>query len=73
MGATKASATAFLIPVVALMLGLLIRDESVTTLSLIGAAICLLGAAVIRDPNVIRFQGFQMFQRFQRLGSQTKF
>ena len=54
MGATKASATAFLIPVVALVLGVLIRHESVTMLSLIGAAICLLGAAVIRDPNILR-------------------
>ena len=52
MGATKASATAFLIPVVALILGVVIRHEHVTTLSLIGAAICLLGAAIIRDPQM---------------------
>ena len=58
MGATKASATAFLIPVVALILGVVIRHETVTAVSLIGAAICLLGAAIIRDPNLIRFQGF---------------
>ena len=44
MGATKASATAFLIPVVALVLGVVIRHEHVTALSLIGAAICLFGA-----------------------------
>ena len=50
MGATKASATAFLIPVVALVLGVLIRHERVGIVSLIGAAICLLGAAIIRDP-----------------------
>jgi drug/metabolite transporter (DMT)-like permease len=50
MGATKASATAFLIPVVALILGVLIRHERVGIVSLIGAAICLLGAAIIRDP-----------------------
>jgi drug/metabolite transporter (DMT)-like permease len=62
VGATKASATAFLIPVVALILGVVIRHESVTVLSLIGAAICLLGAAIIRDANVIRFQVFQRFQ-----------
>jgi drug/metabolite transporter (DMT)-like permease len=52
MGATKASATAFLIPVVALILGVVIRHEHVTTLSLVGAAICLLGAAIIRDPKM---------------------
>ena len=50
LGATKASATAFLIPVVALVLGVVIRHERVSTISLIGAAICLLGAAIIRDP-----------------------
>src|SRR5262245_57863193 len=51
MGATKASSTAFLIPVVALILGVMIRHETVTMLSLVGAAVCLLGAAIIRDPT----------------------
>jgi drug/metabolite transporter (DMT)-like permease len=55
MGATKASATAFLIPVVALILGVVIRDEHVTMLSLAGAAICLVGAAMIRDPRLMVF------------------
>lgn len=59
MGATTASVTAFLIPVVALMLGVIVRHESVTMISLIGAAICLLGAAIIRNPDAFRFQGFQ--------------
>jgi drug/metabolite transporter (DMT)-like permease len=54
MGATKASATAFLIPVVALILGVVVRHESVTLVSLVGAAICLFGAAVIRDPQILR-------------------
>ena len=71
MGATKASATAFLIPVVALILGVLIRQETVTKISIAGAAICLLGAAIIRDPNLMRFQGFQGFQGFQRFRSQV--
>ena len=52
MGATMASATAFLIPVVALILGVVIRHEHVTMLSIIGAAICLLGAAIIRDARM---------------------
>jgi drug/metabolite transporter (DMT)-like permease len=51
LGATKASATAFLIPVVALVLGVVIRHERVSTISLIGAGICLLGAAIIRNPS----------------------
>ena len=71
MGATKASATAFLIPVVALILGVVIRQETVTKISIAGAAICLLGAAIIRDPNLMRFQGFQGFQGFQRFRSQV--
>ncbi len=51
MGATTASATAFLIPVVALFLGVVVRHERVTGVSLIGAAVCLLGAAIIRNPS----------------------
>jgi drug/metabolite transporter (DMT)-like permease len=54
MGATKASATAFLIPVVALVLGVVVRHEHVSTVSVVGAAICLLGAAIIRDPQILR-------------------
>jgi drug/metabolite transporter (DMT)-like permease len=53
LGATTASITAFLIPVVALALGVLVRGEHVTPLSLIGAAICLLGAAMVRSPHLI--------------------
>jgi drug/metabolite transporter (DMT)-like permease len=55
MGATKASITAFIIPVVALVLGVVILGERVTVLSLIGGAVCLVGAAIIRDPNLLRF------------------
>ena len=54
MGATKASVSAFLIPVVALILGVVIRHEHVTTVSLIGAAICLSGAFILRDPGVLK-------------------
>lgn len=52
MGATKASISAFVIPVVALVLGILIRHEHVTLVSIAGAAICLLGAAILRDPKM---------------------
>jgi drug/metabolite transporter (DMT)-like permease len=48
LGATKASATGFLIPVVALVLGVLVRDERVATIALIGGGICLFGAWLIR-------------------------
>ena len=48
LGATKASATGFLIPVVALVLGVLVRNERVATIALIGGAVCLFGAWLIR-------------------------
>lgn len=50
LGATRASATTFLIPVVALVLGVAVRSEQVALLSIGGAAICLLGASIIRRP-----------------------
>jgi drug/metabolite transporter (DMT)-like permease len=48
MGATRASATTFLIPVVALILGVAVRDERVAALSVAGCAVCLAGAWLIR-------------------------
>jgi drug/metabolite transporter (DMT)-like permease len=44
VGSTRASATAFLIPPVALVLGILVRGEHVALLSMIGAAVCVAGA-----------------------------
>ena len=48
LGATRASATLFLIPVVALVLGVVVRGEHVAPLSVAGAAVCLAGAWLIR-------------------------
>ena len=48
VGATKASATTFLIPPVALLLGVLVRGESVAGLSVIGGVVCLAGAWLMR-------------------------
>jgi len=48
VGATRASAAAFLIPPVALLLGVLVRGEHVAVLSIIGSAICVAGAWMIR-------------------------
>lgn len=50
LGATRASATLFLIPIVALALGVVVRGEQVAWLSVVGAAICLAGAWMIRRP-----------------------
>jgi drug/metabolite transporter (DMT)-like permease len=48
LGATRASATTFLIPPVALVLGVLVRGEHVAPLSVIGGAVCVAGAWIIR-------------------------
>jgi drug/metabolite transporter (DMT)-like permease len=50
LGATRASATLFLIPIVAVALGVAVRGEQVAWLSVLGAAICLAGAWMIRRP-----------------------
>jgi drug/metabolite transporter (DMT)-like permease len=68
MGATKAAATTFLIPVVALTLGVVIRGETVTVISLIGAVVCLFGAAVIRDPHILRLM---LPRRLVRVGARV--
>jgi drug/metabolite transporter (DMT)-like permease len=44
VGSTRASSTAFLIPPVALVLGVLVRHEHVAALSILGAAVCVAGA-----------------------------
>jgi drug/metabolite transporter (DMT)-like permease len=49
MGATRASGTTFIMPVVALLLGVLVRNEEVSALSVVGVAICLAGAWILRQ------------------------
>ena len=51
-GATRASATTFLIPGVALLLGVLVRGERVAVLSVIGGAVCVAGAWLIHRAQV---------------------
>ena len=48
MGATVASVNNFYIPVVALALGVGLRHEQVSWISILGAAVCLIGAWLIR-------------------------
>jgi drug/metabolite transporter (DMT)-like permease len=52
MGATRASATTFLIPAVALGLGVVVRSERVAVLSVVGGAVCVAGAWLIRRAQV---------------------
>lgn len=44
IGAARASSTAFLFPPVALALGIVVRDEHVAPLAVLGGAVCLSGA-----------------------------
>ena len=48
LGATRASATSFLVPVVALLLGVLVRSETVPLIAIAGVVLCLAGAGLIR-------------------------
>ena len=48
VGATRASAAAFLMPPVALVLGILVRGEHVALLSIVGSVVCVRGAWMIR-------------------------
>jgi len=52
MGATVASAVNFYIPVVALVLGVGLRHEHVSWVSIAGAAVCLTGAWLIRRARI---------------------
>lgn len=48
VGPTRASATVFLIPGVALLLGVVVRDERVALLSVLGCIVCVAGAWIMR-------------------------
>jgi len=52
LGATSASVSAYFIPVVALLLGVLVRNEHVALLSLIGGAVSLVAAWVVRWASI---------------------
>jgi drug/metabolite transporter (DMT)-like permease len=49
LGATRASATTFLIPAVALALGVVVRHERVALLSVVGSVVCVSGAWLLRQ------------------------
>jgi len=59
MGATVASVNNFYIPVVALGLGVALRHEQVSWISIAGAAICLIGAALIRQSRLADERGLR--------------
>jgi drug/metabolite transporter (DMT)-like permease len=51
-GATRASGTTFLIPAVALILGVAVRGERVAWLSIAGSVVCVSGAWVMRRAQI---------------------
>ena len=51
LGATRASVTTYLIPVVSLALGAVVRDEKVYLLSVLGCAVALVGAFLTGRKN----------------------
>jgi drug/metabolite transporter (DMT)-like permease len=53
LGTTRASATTFLIPPVALLLGVAVRGEQVALLSVVGGAVCVAGAWVMRRAQTL--------------------
>ena len=54
MGAPIASAIAFLIPPVALLLGVLVRHEHVALVSAIGSGVCIAGAVIMQRKPVVK-------------------
>jgi drug/metabolite transporter (DMT)-like permease len=52
LGATRASATTFLIPAVALVLGIVVRHEKVALLSVVGSVVCVSGAWIMRRARI---------------------
>jgi drug/metabolite transporter (DMT)-like permease len=62
VGATRASSTAFLIPPVALLLGVTVRGEHVPILSICGSAVCVAGAWFMRRVQADRGRDEQSSQ-----------
>ena len=52
IGATRASATTFLMPAVALALGVAVRGERVAAIAILGGAVCLAGAWLVRRASI---------------------
>lgn len=73
VGPTRASATVYLIPGVALLLGIIVRGESVALLSIIGSVVCVAGAWLMRraqsSPRQNRLLHVEPLRACQRLSS----
>jgi drug/metabolite transporter (DMT)-like permease len=51
VGAARAAGTVFITPVVALLLGVTLRNEHVAALSVAGCIVCLAGAWIMGAPS----------------------
>lgn len=53
-GAARASSAAFLIPAEALLLGVIFRNEHVSWISIVGGAVCITGALIMRAETTVK-------------------
>jgi len=53
-GAARASSAAFLIPAEALFLGVIFRGEHVSWISIVGGAVCITGALIMRGETTVK-------------------
>lgn len=66
LGAVRASGSAFIIPVVALLLGVLVRGETVPVAALAGGALCLTGAWLLRRATIAHAGSVPSFRPLER-------
>jgi drug/metabolite transporter (DMT)-like permease len=69
--AIAASAMGFIIPAVALLLGVLVRDEHVQLLSIFGAFTCVVGAALLARTSTPKLDAISPEQTPERTLERT--
>ncbi len=72
VGSTRASSAAFLIPPVALLLGMTVRGEHVALLSIAGSAVCVAGAWFMRRRQVDRERELQSAEAAALIGQRCE-
>jgi drug/metabolite transporter (DMT)-like permease len=71
LGATRASGATFLMPAVALALGVVVRGEKVALLAVAGSVVCVGGAFLMRRSRTLREEQASSDQQGQRQALQT--
>jgi len=73
LGATRASGTTFLIPVVAMVLGIVVRGERVALLAVVGSGVCIVGAGLMRrSPSWRQEQGREKLEGQQQVFARSE-